>query len=163
MKPKTNRSPESVVREIKRKTRRIFNPEEKISINGINMNAFVVDGPEEKIVVINGIPYLVEDALTLRTVKKRSGKNIPTAVTPVTPSVVISVLVKAEDTVKKGQGVIVLSAMKMETTLTAPFDGTVTAVNVAEGESVFPGQILVDIQGLEAEPRIVRPNEKNRL
>ena len=32
MKPKTNRGPESVVREIKRKTRRKFNPEEKISI-----------------------------------------------------------------------------------------------------------------------------------
>jgi transposase len=32
MKPKTNRSPESVVREIKRRTRRKFNPEEKISI-----------------------------------------------------------------------------------------------------------------------------------
>jgi transposase len=32
MKPKTHRSPESVVREIKRKIRRKFNPEEKISI-----------------------------------------------------------------------------------------------------------------------------------
>ena len=32
MKPKTDRSPESVVREIKRKTRRKFNPEEKIRI-----------------------------------------------------------------------------------------------------------------------------------
>ena len=32
MKPKTNRSPESVVREIKRKTRRKFNPEERIRI-----------------------------------------------------------------------------------------------------------------------------------
>ena len=32
MKPKTKRNPESVVREIKRKTRRKFNPEEKISI-----------------------------------------------------------------------------------------------------------------------------------
>jgi transposase len=32
MKPKTNQSPESVVREIKRKTRRKFNPEEKIRI-----------------------------------------------------------------------------------------------------------------------------------
>jgi transposase len=32
MRPKTNRSPESVVREIKRKTRRKFNPEEKIRI-----------------------------------------------------------------------------------------------------------------------------------
>lgn len=32
MEPKTNRSPESDVREIKRKTRRKFNPEEKIRI-----------------------------------------------------------------------------------------------------------------------------------
>jgi len=32
MEPKTNRNPESVVREIKRKTRRKFNPEEKIRI-----------------------------------------------------------------------------------------------------------------------------------
>jgi transposase len=32
MEPKTNRSPESVVREIKRKTRRKFNPEKKIRI-----------------------------------------------------------------------------------------------------------------------------------
>jgi transposase len=32
MKPKTNRGPESVVREIKRKTRRKFNPEERIRI-----------------------------------------------------------------------------------------------------------------------------------
>jgi transposase len=32
MKPKTNQSPESVVREIKRKTRRKFNSEEKIRI-----------------------------------------------------------------------------------------------------------------------------------
>ena len=32
MKPKSDRSPESVVREIKRKTRRKFNPEEKIRI-----------------------------------------------------------------------------------------------------------------------------------
>jgi transposase len=32
MEPKTNRSPESVVREIKRKARRKFNPEERIRI-----------------------------------------------------------------------------------------------------------------------------------
>jgi transposase len=32
MEPKTNRRPESVVREIKRKTRRKFNPEERIRI-----------------------------------------------------------------------------------------------------------------------------------
>ena len=123
-----------------------------LSINGLNVNAYVMDGPEGKTVLIHGVPYIVEDAQTLKTVRKRKGTQIPTEVTPLTPSVVISILAKTEETVKKGQGVIVLSAMKMETTLTAPFDGIVTAVNTAEGESVSPGQILIDIEKHEGEP-----------
>jgi biotin carboxyl carrier protein len=35
--------------------------------------------------------------------------------------------------------------MKMDTTLSAPFDGVVARINVAEGEKVSPKQILVDI------------------
>jgi biotin carboxyl carrier protein len=35
--------------------------------------------------------------------------------------------------------------MKMETTLTAPSEGRVRSVNVAVGDKVMPGQILVDI------------------
>ena len=115
-------------------------------MNGVYINAYVMDGPDGKTVSINGVPYLVEDVQTHRSTKKRHGSNTPTEVTPVTPSVVISVLVKEDDTVKMGQGVVVLSAMKMETTLTAPFDGIVTAVNIVEGESVSPGQILIDIE-----------------
>jgi biotin carboxyl carrier protein len=124
-----------------------------LSMNGVNVNAYVMDGPEGKTVLIHGVPYLVEDAQTLKTIRKRRGTHIPTEVTPLTPSVVIAILVKTAETVKKGQGVIVLSAMKMETTLTAPFDGIVTAVNAAEGESVSPGQILIDIEKNEGEPQ----------
>jgi len=122
-----------------------------LSMNGVNVNAYVMDGPEGKTVLIHGVPYLVEDTQTLKTIRKRGGAHIPTEVTPLTPSVVIAILVKTAETVKKGQGVIVLSAMKMETTLTAPFDGIVTAVNAAEGESVSPGQILIDIEKNEGE------------
>jgi len=124
-----------------------------LTINGGNVNAFVMDGPDGKTVLINGVAYLVEDAQIIRTKKKGGSSQTPTEVTPATPSVVISVPIKAGDRVKKGQGVVVLSAMKMETTLTAPFDGTVTQVNVAEGESVSPGQILVDIQKDATESR----------
>jgi len=120
-------------------------------IDGVNVNAFVMDGPDGKTVLINGVAYLVEDVQTTRAKKKGSGSQTPTEVTPITPSVVISVPVDVGDRVKKGQGVVVLSAMKMETTLAAPFDGTVTGVNVAEGESVSPGQILVDIEADEVE------------
>ncbi len=123
-----------------------------LSLDGVSVNAFVMDGPDGKTVVVNGVAYLVQDAQITRTKKKRGSSQTPTEVTPATPSVVISVPVEVGDKVNKGQGVVVLSAMKMETTLTAPFDGIVTRVNASEGESVSPGQILVDIQKDTTEP-----------
>ena len=77
---------------------------------------------------------------------------ISSDITPKTPSVVVSVAVNVGDTVSKGQTLVVLSAMKMETTLAAPFDGTVSEVNTAEGDKVAPGDILVVIEKKEEEP-----------
>ncbi|MBU3915860.1 hypothetical protein KKA14_10030 [bacterium] len=118
-----------------------------LTVNGKGMNVYVTDGPEGKSVVIDGMPYIVQDADAVGKKSKKSGVGGgPTEVTPVTPSVVISVLVKVGDIVQKGKGVIVLSAMKMEITLNAPYNGTVTGINAAEGDTVSPGQILVDIE-----------------
>jgi pyruvate/2-oxoglutarate dehydrogenase complex dihydrolipoamide acyltransferase (E2) component len=62
------------------------------------------------------------------------------------PAVVVSILVSQGDCVKQGDRVVVVSAMKMETTLTAPYDGRVRTVHVAVGDKVMPGQVLVDIE-----------------
>ena len=40
---------------------------------------------------------------------------------------------------------VVLEAMKMETPLLAPYDGTVRAVHVAEGDRVGGGALLVEL------------------
>jgi biotin carboxyl carrier protein len=63
-------------------------------------------------------------------------------------------MVAEGDSVQKGDNVIVLTAMKMETTLTAPFPGRVKGINVSVGEKVMPGKILVDI---EKEPENIQP------
>jgi biotin carboxyl carrier protein len=55
-------------------------------------------------------------------------------------------MVTEGDLVEKGQGVMVVSAMKMETTLQAPYKGKVLKINVAEGDKVMPGQILAVIE-----------------
>jgi biotin carboxyl carrier protein len=117
-----------------------------LTVNGENVSAFINDAPEGRTVLINGVDYLVEDAAITRVARKGRHSREPIVVTPATPSVVVSILVAKGDRVKKGQGVVVLSAMKMETTVTAPFDGTVTRINATEGASVSPGQILVDVQ-----------------
>jgi biotin carboxyl carrier protein len=115
------------------------------------INAYVSDCPDGKIVMINGISYRVSDrdARRQRT-KKAERRSLPEQVTPPMPAVVVRILVEEGDRVEKGQGVIVVSAMKMETTLCAPFAGKVKKIHVAVDDKVAPGQTLVDIEKDEA-------------
>jgi 3-methylcrotonyl-CoA carboxylase alpha subunit len=61
------------------------------------------------------------------------------------PGKVIAVLVVEGDRVEHGQPVVVIEAMKMETTLTADVDGEVAHVGAAPGETVDAGAMLVEI------------------
>ncbi len=45
-------------------------------------------------------------------------------------------------TVKKGDPIVVLEVMKMETPVVAPEDGTVASIDVAEGQQVESGALL---------------------
>lgn len=58
---------------------------------------------------------------------------------------ILNVNVKVGDSVKKGQVLLILEAMKMENEIMAPKDGTVTAVNVQKGSTVESGALLVTI------------------
>ena len=66
--------------------------------------------------------------------------------TPPMPSVVVRILVSEGAVVKRGQGLVVVTAMKMETTLVAPYDGKVKKINAAINRKVAPGDILVEIE-----------------
>ena len=67
------------------------------------------------------------------------------AVTSPLPGVIIAVKVNVGDVVKAGQEVAVLEAMKMENSIEATQDGTVTAVHAAKGDSVLEGAPIVTI------------------
>ena len=62
------------------------------------------------------------------------------------PGNILSVNVAAGDTVKKGQVLMILEAMKMENEIMAPCDGKVTAVAVTKGAAVESGAMLCTIQ-----------------
>ena len=62
------------------------------------------------------------------------------------PGTILSVAVKAGDTVKKGDVLAILEAMKMENEIMAPHDATVAAVHVNKGESVDTGAAIVSLQ-----------------
>jgi biotin carboxyl carrier protein len=58
------------------------------------------------------------------------------------PGQIVDVLVSQGDTVKKGQKLLVLEAMKTQQPFTAPFDGTVEKLSVEKGKQVGDGEVL---------------------
>ncbi|MHB1393482.1 MAG: biotin/lipoyl-containing protein [Clostridia bacterium] len=63
-------------------------------------------------------------------------------VTAPMPGTILSINVKAGDTVKKGQVLCILEAMKMENEIMAGGDATIASVNITQGDSVNTGQVL---------------------
>ncbi|KRM62372.1 pyruvate carboxylase [Paucilactobacillus vaccinostercus DSM 20634] len=61
---------------------------------------------------------------------------------------VLRVLVQKGDEVKKGTPIIVTEAMKMETTIQAPIDGTVAKVYVEDGDAVDSNDLLIEITNI---------------
>jgi biotin carboxyl carrier protein len=62
------------------------------------------------------------------------------------PGVVLKILVRQGDVVKKGTPLVVLEAMKMEHQIVATHDGSIASINCTEGELVQPGVDLVTLE-----------------
>lgn len=77
--------------------------------------------------------------------RKKADKTIPGEIAASLSGSVVKVLVEKGQKVTKGTPLIVTEAMKMETTLSAPVDGTVTAIHAAAGERVDSGDCLMEI------------------
>jgi len=70
----------------------------------------------------------------------------PASVTAPMPGKLVKLLVAEGDSVKEGQGVAVVEAMKMQNELKAPKSGTVDRVGVVAGQAVNAGEVLLTIQ-----------------
>ena len=62
------------------------------------------------------------------------------------PGVVVEIDVRAGDAVAENQRLALIESMKMQTEITTPVAGAVTAVHVAPGESFDRGATLIEVQ-----------------
>ncbi len=111
-----------------------------------------VDGvPEEVLVETLTEIAPTNDSAMLDARKTSPGSKRPKAgkegdVVCSMPGTVVDIMVKKGDSVKAGDPVLVIEAMKMESEVSAPISGIVKAVNVAKGDSVNPDEALVEIE-----------------
>ena len=61
------------------------------------------------------------------------------------PGNILDVKVSNGASVKAGQVLVILEAMKMENEIVAPQDGTVASVNVNKGDTVEAGQTIITL------------------
>ncbi len=59
------------------------------------------------------------------------------------PGLVLDLRVNEGESVKKGDPILVLEAMKMENIIKSPIDGTIKKINVKKGLAVEKNQVLV--------------------
>jgi len=87
-------------------------------------------------------PTSTTDIPPLHSVKIKSGSAVKSPL----PGVILRIDCKTGDTVKKGQNLLVLEAMKMENTIPSDRDGVISEIKVNAGDSVMEGADLVIIQ-----------------
>ena len=75
-----------------------------------------------------------------------AASGVGESITSPMPGNILAVNVAAGDTVKKGQVLMILEAMKMENSIMSDYAGTVKQVLVAEGETVAVDSQLVEIE-----------------
>jgi biotin carboxyl carrier protein len=113
------------------------------------MDVIPGDGPKKFIVNSKSISYEVEIEDNESRYLKNKNKGLDTDSSNILyapmPGKVVNVLVNEGDEVIKGQPMIIISAMKMESEFKAGKDGLVKEIKVNAGETVNGGQILIVI------------------
>lgn len=110
--------------------------------------AVVVESDDR--VLVNGESYAVNvvDEQVQRMIKASPelAHKKELAVKAVMPGLVIEVIAKEGDSVKSGDGLLVVEAMKMQNEIKAVRDGLLKKINVKQGQTVNTGDILLVIE-----------------
>ena len=117
----------------------------RITVNGTTYDVQVEElGADAAVSSAPAVPAPAPKAAAPAT-KKAASVGAGEKVAAPMPGTIVSVNVSDDQSVKKGDVLVVLEAMKMENEIKAPKDGTVTSIAVNKGESVDTGATLVTI------------------
>eukprot|EP00041_Stephanoeca_diplocostata_P007866 m.113187 g.113187 ORF g.113187 m.113187 type:complete len:1208 (+) comp17067_c0_seq1:213-3836(+) len=124
--------------------------EKNFNVRLLAVGRLLPEGDREVFWEVNGKPRLLsvpdkKSADIIAAKSRPKATEEPGSVGAAMTGLVVEIKVTSGATVKRGDTLLVLSAMKMETAVSAPIDGTITQIHVAVMENVLGGDLLVTI------------------
>lgn len=113
-----------------------------ITVNGTVYEVSVEEGGAGSAPVRAAAPKAAPKAAPAAAAPAAAGAAGSVEVTASVPGKVFKIEANAGATVKAGDPIVILEAMKMEIPVVAPEDGTVASINVAVGDAVESGDVL---------------------
>ena len=117
-----------------------------VTVNGHNYNVEVADGFDNFKVKSITPAKPSQSTETKEEVKAVSSTGASNEITATMSAGVFKILVNIGDSVKAGQTVVILEAMKMEIPIEAGCDGEVEEILISQGQTVEDGQLLVKLK-----------------
>ena len=109
-----------------------YQSEQRKAIVKVNGNEYTVNIEEPMDVLLKSMGF------SMSSQKKQRELKAPM------PGLVLKVLVKDGDEIKKDSPLLILEAMKMENVIKSPIDGQIKEVRTIEGQAVEKGSILME-------------------
>lgn len=117
-----------------------------VTVNGHNYNVEVADGFDNFKVKSITPAKPSQSTETKEEVKAVSSTGASNEITATMSAGVFKILVNIGDSVKAGQTVVILEAMKMEIPIEAGCDGEVEEILISQGQTVEDGQLLIKLK-----------------
>jgi biotin carboxyl carrier protein len=130
---------------------KIFNVDDNTATVAVNDTNYDVEIEGKKLPAPTKTPKIVQAPTVPSTdshpsvAKTARPKTVAGDIKSPLPGVVLDVVVREGDTVKEGQHLLMLEAMKMENNIDSDKAGTVTRIHVRKGDSVLEGDVLITI------------------
>lgn len=119
-----------------------------LNIDGRKVDAIIATRGDELFIHLDGEAYQLRYRHPLERLAAQHQGGASDGVRAPMPGSVIKIAVAVGDPVSRGQTLLMMESMKMETTLTAPRDGVVAAVNVAVGQSFDRDALLLSLEAI---------------
>jgi pyruvate carboxylase len=108
-------------------------------VDGTRIVYFELNGQAREVVIKD---ESIKAAVTLKS--KADSKN-ESHIGATMPGTVLKVIAEKGEKVNQGDHLLINEAMKMETTVQAPFTGTIKDIHVKSGDAIAPGDLLIEM------------------